>query len=145
MSLRRLTDTLIFLYFVGLTATTWTVHPSAREFRAERRIRLCTTHLRELQRGLLAYHRDHGKYPEQLGMLYPRYVRHDDVFTCPSAMARIRQRKLGYTVDLGGKSIASAYLLAYLSSEHEALRQWRGGMTPLVICDQHVQDITDEA
>lgn len=140
----RITDSLILAYFVGTSTVNWTVNPTAKAFRAERRMQTCERQLRELHRGLQAYHRDHGDYPERLGMLYPKYVRDERTFTCPSALVRIREGRLGYPVQLGKRTVASAYLLSFLSQEHEAMRRWRGGVTPLVICDQHVQDVADE-
>jgi len=141
----RLRDILILAYFVAMTATVWLSHPVVRHLEAEARIRRCEGQLRELRKAVLAYCRDHGRYPPRLGMLYPRYVKDARLFVCPSAVGRIREGSLGYTVELGQTTGHSAYALTYLAPEHETIRKIRGGLTPVIVCDAHVQNVMDEA
>lgn len=46
----------------------------------------CENNLREISIGLLRYAADHAEaFPEDLGKLYPEYVRDRSVFDCPSS------------------------------------------------------------
>jgi hypothetical protein len=100
--------------------------------------------LHRLGGALLAYRHDHGQLPRQIGLLYPRYIRNLGDFTCPSAVPRIRNGKAGYPVSTAGTYTASAYILEYLSDGYDAVERQRGREAPLIVCAQHVLDVTDE-
>src|SRR4051812_26288348 len=44
----------------------------------------CTEHLKAIGKALAAYERDHGKLPDQLSDLFPKYVTDKTIFHCPA-------------------------------------------------------------
>ena len=74
------------IFFLVITLLT----PFVNMAKARGRRIACENNLREISIGLLRYAADHKEaFPEDLGKLYPEYIRDRSVFDCPSSKKKV--------------------------------------------------------